>query len=163
MKQELDIIRAGAEPLPAGVFKLKPSTTESRRNLRLLSDEVLDWAHGNANIAGLATACSALMLAVARIVDAHDIEPDVPNFLEAVQALIEKSRAVMDKGLMIDSPETSKCGAVMMELSVRGIAAALNLPYGELLQTVKDGGDVGALLVKSGHISTPAEESSPSA
>lgn len=153
MKQELEIIRAG-------VVKIKPSTNDSRRSLRVLSDALLQWAHGNASIEGLATGCGALMLDVARIVDAHDVEPDIPNFLEAIQAVVETGRAVMDKGLMIDSPETTKCGAVMMEISVRGIAAALNLPYGELLQTVKDGGDVQALLVKSGHISVPSDNDS---
>jgi hypothetical protein len=152
MKFELDLVRAGKKPVPDGVAEIKQSVTMSRRDIRLISDEVIGNALLKNDLPSLAASCCGLMLTVAKAVDDHDIEPDVPDFIEAAQALIEDARAVIDRGLQIDRDEVAKVGAVMVELTVRGICAALNFPYDDLMRAVAAGLDVREVLVASGHV-----------
>ena len=42
----------------------------------------------------------------------------------------------MDRGLMLRNWETVRCGSVMLELTVRGICAALSVPYDIVLAEV---------------------------
>lgn len=153
MKQELAIIRASREALPPGVDAIKPSVSASRREVREATDFVMREALESNDLATLAAAAARLMLTTATVVDRHGIEPDVTDLIEAMRALVEDSRAVLDRGLMIDAHATARCGAVMVELAVRGLCAALNFPYGDLLAAVHAGENVAAVLVKSGHIS----------
>ena len=86
----------------------------------------------------IATICRA-MLDVAHAVDDHDAEPDVEDFVEAAIAHIENGRSVIDKGLTIDDMPTIKCGAVMLEITVRGICAALSISYEDAMRAVHEG------------------------
>jgi hypothetical protein len=65
---------------------------------------------------------------------------------------------------MLHSRETTRAAAVMMEIVIRGIAATLGLPYDEMLRTVNEGGDLRAMLQRSGHLrkpEAPDEEQDP--
>lgn len=160
MKEELEIVRAARpaeEPLPEGVERLKQPTVASRRAVRELSDFVIHDALRRDDLPGLAVSLAKLMLGVAAVIDRYDVEPHVGDFVEAATALIEDARTVMDRGLTIQDWNTVKCGAVMLEITVRGIAAALNFPYSSLLEVAQNGGDARAVLVASGHLEAPQD------
>lgn len=65
--------------------------------------------------------------------------PSIEDFREASVALIEDARAVFDRGVMVDDMATMRCGAVMLELTVRGMCAALGQDYEEAMRAVHEG------------------------
>jgi hypothetical protein len=130
MKQELALVKGSVTPDP------KASTTAARKELREATDRVIHDALLIDDLPGLVQLSAETMLAVATVLARYEQDPDVRDLVEAAQAHIEHGRAVMDKGLMLASWETVRCGAVMLELTVRGICAALSAPYDLVLAEV---------------------------
>lgn len=130
MRQELDLVRASVTPTPT-----QPKTA-SRRDLRLVTDDLIHGSLLKNDLPGLIGACALSIITVAKILASYEQEPAVESFVEAAQAHIENGRAVMDKGLTVDSWETANCGAVMIEITVRGVCACLGVPYDKILAEV---------------------------
>lgn len=133
MKFELDLVKAaGPDPELAG--------TNGRKVLREVTDRmIVDSLQAN-SMSQLIEHTGRAMVVVATILTNAGQEPEVFDFVEAAQALIEDGRAVMDRGIMIDSGETLLCGAVMLELACRGICAALSIPYETTFRDALGGG-----------------------
>lgn len=130
MRFELDTMRDSVTPDPAA------PTTETRRELRVTTDTLIHSGLLVNDLPELVRLSVDTMRVVAMGLLRYQREPDVPDFVEASQALIEQGRAVMDRGLLLRSWETVHCGAVMLELTVRGICAALSVPYDQVLVEV---------------------------
>jgi hypothetical protein len=139
MKTELAIVRRGRQPAVLTIDPKKLPTTPSRKRIRESTDAVIHEALKRDDMPALIRTMCTVMLEVAQTLDIHDEEPDVADLVEAAQALIEAGRAVMDRGLQLQSWETTKCGAVMLELTVRGMFAACSIPYDEALLAVYEG------------------------
>lgn len=128
MKFEQDLV--GREPIPLG----RVPSTEARRDVRVITDAfIFDALRANQMQPLLDGACDT-MLTLARALNRHSIEAEVPDFMEAAVALIEDARTVFDAGMRVDDHDRAKIGAVMLELAVRGILAALDKPYYELMK-----------------------------
>jgi hypothetical protein len=162
MKQELDLCRASVTPNPTD------STTTNRRALRETTDDLIHNALMVDDLPGLVGLSAETMLCVAGILLKYGQEPDVRDLVEAAQAHIESGRAVMDKGLMLNSWETVKCGSVMLELTVRGICAALSVPYDLVLaeahraQQVGENPNIRRVLTEAGVIKETTNEAADS-
>ena len=130
MKFELDLLRAGATPDP------QAPTEPTRRAVRQATDAVIFDALLVNDLPELVRLSAEAMCAVAEGLLRYELDPEVPDFVEASQALIECGRDVMDRGLLLRSWETTRCGAVMLEVTVRGICAALGVPYDRVLSEV---------------------------
>lgn len=123
MKFEQDLV--GREPVPLG----RVPTTEARRDVRVITDALIFDALRANKIPPLVGACCDTMLTLARALNRHGIDPEVPDFIEAAVALIEDARTVFDAGMRVDDMGRAKIGAVMLEVAVRGICAALSIDY----------------------------------
>lgn len=127
MRYEMSLVRAdfeGVEPLPR---------TALRAQLRQATDALIHDALLENNLPALVQLCGSTMLTVASTLVQVRQEPDVPDLVEAAQGLIEDARNVLDRGLMLDVPETTKIGAVMVELIARGLCAVCSVDYDKLL------------------------------
>lgn len=127
MKAEMDIVRADI------VADAKEPTTATRRALREATDAIIHDALLTNELPSLLQMSAECMIVVAGCMVSYEQDPGVPDFVEGAQACIECARAVIDKGLMLNSWETVRCGAVMLELTCRGIFAALGAPYDQVL------------------------------
>ena len=130
MRFELDLLR---DTVPADA---DARTEPARKALREATDAIIHDALMIDDLPALVRLSAEAMLTVAASLLQYSVEPDVRDLVDAAQALIEDSRAVMDRGLMLRSWETVRCGAVMMELTVRGLCAALSVPYDAVLREV---------------------------
>lgn len=130
MKHELDLLRDSV-PVDADA-----RTEPTRKDLREATDELIHSGLLVNDLPELVRLSAETMCTVATALLRFEREPAVPDLVEAAQALIEQGRAVMDKGLLLRSWETVQCGAVMLELTVRGICAALSVPYDRVLTEV---------------------------
>lgn len=128
MKAEIDLIKDG---IPQNDCREDGSvffgdTNSVRRGLRNMTDNmVLEALHSDSPV-DLQEGIGTVMLVVAEAAWRLRIEPDVSDFVEASQALIEDARAVLDKGLMINDVPKTTVGIVMIEIVMRGIASCLN-------------------------------------
>lgn len=162
MRAELDLCRSSVTPNPT-----EPTTT-SRRALRETTDDLIHSALLVNDLPGLIGLSAETMVCVAQTLLKYEQDPQVPDFVEAAQASIEQGRAVMDRGLMINSWETVRCGAVMLELTVRGICAALSAPYDTVLaevlraQQAGENPNIRRVLVEAGVIKEPSDETEDS-
>lgn len=162
MRQELDLVRASVTPTPT-----QPKTA-SRRDLRLVTDDLIHGSLLKNDLPGLIGACALSIITVAKILASYEQEPAVESFVEAAQAHIENGRAVMDKGLTVDSWETANCGAVMIEITVRGVCACLGVPYdlalAEALRAQQDGTapDIRRVLTEAGILKETPDEAANS-
>lgn len=127
MKFEQDLVREPIEPLPEGV-KRRPSG-DARRDVRLLTDALIHEALRANTLPPLVDGACVVMLALARALNRHELAPEVPHFIEAAIALIEDARTVYDRGMQIDDADRAMVGAVMLEITVRGVCAALSIDY----------------------------------
>lgn len=130
MRFEIDLVRPSTQPEPGA------STAPLRKDLRQTTDALIHSALLVNDLPELVRLAAETMCVVATSLVRVDLDPQVPDFVEASQALIEQGRAVMDKGLLLRNSETINCGAVMLELTVRGICAALSVPYDQVLTEV---------------------------
>jgi len=138
MKQELDLIRAGrSEPIDRGSGPLP--TAPTRKAIRESTDEIMFGALQKGSMPELVRSVCETMLVVARAVDEHDFEPGADDFVAASMSLIEAGRNALDLALMVDDKEGCRAGAVMIELTVRGICAALSIDYDKALRAVLEG------------------------
>ena len=150
MRFELDLIRASVPPEPTA------RTEPTRKHLREATDAVIHDALLVNDLPELVRLSAEAMHSVATALLRYEVDPQVPDFVEAAQALIEDGRAVMDRGLMINNWETVGFGAVMLEIAIRGIFAALNVPYDKVLAEVHraaqagDNAAVRAILIEAG-------------
>ncbi len=155
MRFELDTLRASVPPDPDA------RTEPTRKQLREATDAVIHDALLVNDLPELVRLSAEAMCSVATALLRFELDPQVPDFVEAAQALIEDGRAVMDKGLMLRGWETTRCGAVMLEITVRGICAALSVPYDKVLAEVhraqqagenagRSAADVRAILIEAG-------------
>lgn len=162
MRFEIDLVRPTVQPDPAA------PTAPTRKEIREVTDQLLHDALLVNDLPELVLLSAETMCTVATALIRFDKDPTVPDFVEAAQALIEQGRAVMDKGLMLRSPETINCGAVMLELTVRGICAALSVPYDEVLTEVvrareqDRNPEVRRILVKAGLVKENDDEATNS-
>lgn len=152
MKFELTLVR------PTITSDPKAPTAPSRLLLRQASDRVLHDALALNDLPGLVETACDTMLVVAGVLAKYEQDPQVPDFVEGAQACIENARAVMDKGLLLQSWETVNCGAVMMEITLRGICATLGMPYEKVLarchaaRAAGESPEIRALLIAEGVI-----------
>lgn len=129
-----------------------------RKELREATDALIHEALLVNDLPELLRLSADTVLCTARILARLGRDPEVPDFVEGAQALIEQGRAVADRGLQLNSPETLLCGAVMLELACRGVFAALGAPYDQVLAEVDRAARVGEapqvrpLLIASGLI-----------
>jgi hypothetical protein len=130
MKHEFALLRSSITSDP------KAPTAPARKELRQVTDRLINDALLLDDLPELVLLSADTMVTVASTLLRYEIEPDVRDLVEATQALIESSRAVMDRGLLMTSWETVRCGAVMVELTVRGLCAALTIPYDDVLAEV---------------------------
>jgi hypothetical protein len=148
MRHELNLVQAGITQDP------KAPTTAFRRALREGTDALIH--DGPIDLVEVVARSCQVMLTVACTMATYGHEPQAPDFYEAAAACIENGQAVMDKGLMLQSQETINCGAVMLEITVRGMCAALGVPYDQVLahcyeaQQAGQSPDVRALLAAAG-------------
>lgn len=127
MKFEQDLVREPVEPLPEGVTR-RPAG-DARRDIRLLTDSLIHEALRANTLPPLVDGTCIVMLALARALNRHELVPEVPHFIEAAIALIEDARTVYDKGMLVDDADRAMVGAVMLEITVRGVCAALSIDY----------------------------------
>lgn len=127
MRHELDLVRPGV------IVDQGQDIIPLRRELRETTDALIHEALLVNDLPELVRLSGETILCVARTLARLGRDPQVPDFVEAAQASIEQGRAVMDRGLVLASPETLLCGAVMIEITCRGICAALGVPYDSLL------------------------------
>jgi hypothetical protein len=112
------------------------STAPARKQLRETTDDLIHGALLVNDLPELISLSGQSILCVAGVLLQYAQDPQVPDFVEAVQAHIESGRAVMDRGLMLNDWATARCGAVMLEITVRGVCAALSVPYDLILAEV---------------------------
>lgn len=150
MKHEMNCMR------PHVAHDQAAPVAPTRKALRAATDALIHDALLQADLPALVTLSCDVMREVAAGLLRHGHEPGVGDLVEGAQAMIENGRAVMDKGLMLQSAETINCGAVMIELAVRGLCAALGAPYDAALAEVVraraagEAPDVLGLLVGAG-------------
>lgn len=138
MKFELELIRSG----PRVEFA---SRQDARKELRLATDALIHDALKKNDIKHFYIEAGRAMLTVARICDQYRFEPELVDAVEGGVALIEQGRAVLDRGLTINSHETSVIGIVMMGFAIRGICESFHVPYEALLKAVHGGVGVADL------------------
>lgn len=134
MKFELELTRPPAvTDLPEGVTPLGPTkqaiSVEVRRDVRLATDELIHEALRANQLPPLVDGVCKVMHDLAVSLHKLKLEPDVPHFIEAACALIEDARTVYDAGVRVDDVEKTAIGAVMVEITARGVFAALNIDY----------------------------------
>lgn len=134
MKFELDLTRsAPAEALPDGVTPLGPTKqaigVETRRDVRMATDDLIHEALRANQLPPLVDGVCKVMHDLAVALHKLKLEPDVPHFIEAAVALVEDARTVFDAGVRVDDPEKTMIGAVMLEITARGVFAALSIDY----------------------------------
>ncbi len=157
MRFELDTFRESVVPEPG------TPTEPTRRDLRETTDRLIHDALLVNDLPELVLLSADAMRSVAQALLRYGQNPQVPDFVEGAQALVEQGRAVMDKGLLLNSWETVRCGAVMLELTVRGICAALSVPYDPVLTEVHRAGMAGEapavrrILIEAGLLTEPKE------
>ena len=161
MRFEIDLVRPSVQPAPGD------STAPIRKELRQTTDALIHSALLVNDLPELVRLAAETMCVVATGLVRVDRDPQVPDFVEAAQAMVETGRAVMDKGLLLNSPETINCGAVMLELTVRGICAALSVPYDRVLVEVHRARGAGEnptvrqILIEAGLVATLEVDKSP--
>lgn len=148
MKFELNLVRGGERP---DVPRIKPvSATPMRKQLNETVATAVREALQNASLLPVAEGLSRVMLVVAAIVDMFDAEPDIADFVVAAMRSIDNAQSILDRGLMIHNWEEVRQGSVMMEIAVRGVCAALGIPYNSVLEAVWTGGSVHEILKQHG-------------
>lgn len=163
MRYELDLVRASVIAAPG------ENVNPSRKALRETTDAVIHDALLVNDLPELIRLTAETMICVATTLACYEQSPEVPDFVEAAQAMIEAGRAVMDRGLMLQDWPTTNCGAVMLELTVRGICAALGAPYDRVLaevhraQLAGENANVRSILTEAGLLTPESnDETSPS-
>jgi hypothetical protein len=131
MRFELSLVAESA-----GAIADKRDATPARKALREATDDLIHNALLIDDLPELVTLSARAMLQVATTLYQRELEPDVQDLVQATQALIEDSRTVMDRGLMLHDQPTAQCGAVMVELVIRGLCATLSVPYDDVLREV---------------------------
>ncbi len=159
MRFELDAFRDQTE-----VVAPSTDTQATRREIRQITDQVIHDALLVNDLPELVRLSAETMGTVARGLLRFDRDPQVPDFVEAAKALLEVSRAIIDKSLLLRQWEEFAYSAVMIEIVVRGICASLGIPYDDVLretaQARKDGrnADVRSILIAAGLLSTEPEQ-----
>lgn len=111
----------------------RKNSTGPRKALREATDALIHDALLIDDLTALVRMNCEAMLVVATTLVQYEAEPEVVDMVAAARTLIEGARGVMDRGLQLGDPETLKCGAVMIELTVRGMCAALSVPYDDAM------------------------------
>lgn len=141
MKFELDLIRAGrALPIDRGEAG-RGAVIPTRKAIREATDAVIFDALQAGSMPRLVRSVCNAMLVVARAVDDHDLEPEVDDFIAAAMSLLEAGRGALDLALVVNDWDGARAGAVMIELTVRGMCAALSIDYDAALRAVHEGRD----------------------
>ncbi len=141
MKFELELVRAG-RPIDATVARpVKEVAVGVRKALRETTDALLVDGIHHGKLAGVAKQCCRTMLVVAGVLDACMVEPEIADFAEAAINLVEGARGVMDRGLTLHDWPTINAGAVMMEVTMRGICACMGVDYEAAMRAVHDGSE----------------------
>lgn len=162
MKQELELVRSARAPRDESLSPRAQPTAGARKTIREVTDAVIEHSH---DLVALTKTLAATMLVTAEVLDDFELEPDVYDFVEAAKLLVAASRTVLDRGLLLTAWPQAKHGAVMLELTVRGICAALGVPYDEVLREVHAAGvegyevDIAPILLRAGLLKT--EETQP--
>jgi hypothetical protein len=139
MKFELDLIRPD-RPLDDDPKARRRDTTAHRKELREVTDAVINEALPSNDLTLLVYLSCEVILEVARCLDDVSEDPTLLDFVLAASEHLQNARATMDRGLLLQDWETVRRGAVMVELTVRGICAALSVPYEEAVSTARVSG-----------------------
>jgi hypothetical protein len=159
MRYELELVRASITPAAPG-----EAVNQTRKALREVTDGLIHNALLLNDLPELVRMSAETMVCVATALARYEQNPEVPDFVEATKTLIEGGRGVMDRGLMLGDWPTANCGAVMLEIAVRGICAALSIPYDKVLaevhraQQAGENANVRAILVEAGLLKPPPVE-----
>lgn len=154
MKFELELVKGSVNPDP------RTPTTPSRRDLQLATDALI--ADEPLDLTGVVERSCSIMLVVAKTLTTYQQDPQVPDLVEASSASIRAARLVMDRGLLMNDWDQVRCGAVMLELSVRGLCAALSVPYDRVMAEVHRAQQAGqapqvrAILIEAGLVQEEA-------
>jgi hypothetical protein len=130
MQFEMDTMRAST------AHDATAPVAPTRKALREATDALMNDGLATGELVEAVTRACDVMCTVAAGLVRHGYEPGVADLVEATCASIENARAVLDKGLMLQDAATVNCGAVMVELTVRGMCAALGVPYDSALREV---------------------------
>lgn len=136
MKFELDLVRQD-RPLDDDPKARRRNTTAHRKELREVTDAIINEALPSNDLTLLVYLSCETILEVARCLDDMSEEPELLDFVMAASEHLQNARATMDRGLTLQDWETVRRGAVMVELTVRGVCAALSVPYEEALSAAK--------------------------
>jgi hypothetical protein len=153
MRFELDAFRDQVEQVPPST-----DTQATRREIRETTDALIHDALLVNDLPELVRLSAESIGAVARALLRYNREPQVPDFVEAAKALLETSRSVIDKTLLLRQWDEFAYASVMVEIVVRGVCASLSIPYDEVLREVaaarkeERNADVRGILVRAGLI-----------
>lgn len=136
MKFEQDLVRKPGAPLH---LPTREDCTVARREIRMVTDVLLVDGLRLNTLPPLVEGCCATMIVLAKALNRQELEPEVPHFIEAAVALIEDARTIFDAGMRVDDLDKALVGAVMIELTVRGICAALSVPYEDAMRAANAG------------------------
>lgn len=136
MKYELELVRKN-RPLDDDPKARRRDTTAHRKELREVTDAIINEALPSNDLTLLVYLSCEAILEVARCLDDVSEEPELLDFVMAASEHLQNARATMDRGLLLQDWETVRRGAVMVELTVRGVCAALSVPYEEALSTAR--------------------------
>lgn len=139
MKYELGLVQVD-RPLDDDPKARRRDTTAHRKELREVTDAIINEALPSNDLTLLVYLSCEAILEVARCLDDMSEEPQLLDFVMAASEHLQNARATMDRGLLLQDWETVRRGAVMMELTVRGVCAALSVPYEEVLATARVSG-----------------------
>lgn len=137
MKFEIDLVKDETPQIEQPEDGKPPrwgDTNSIRMGVRNMSDDIMRKSLVEGDVGTLQTNIALLMLIMGKLAYSHRVEPEINDFVDASQALVEDARSVLDRGLMLNDPERTKSGIVMMEIVMRGIAAALGFDYETMLR-----------------------------
>lgn len=161
MRQELDMVRAGREvPLDDDVESRRKATAPLRKELREVTDTLLDAVRAGSGLVPVVSMAMASVLCVADVLDRVDEEPGIEDLMYATGAVLASGRNALDRGLTLQDWDTARMSAVSVELLVRGLMSALGVPYDAALAAAYTEGEQGIeqLLLTLGKIQ-PKEKS----
>lgn len=143
MKTELDFVRKQHEALGLPL-RQKPERVQAselivkRRLIRVETDEFLKnglWAD---DLVQFSVRIGRMAFVVSSTLAQFGVEPELVDFAEALQSLIQQSRERLDKALAVSDWSAVKLAAVELEIIWYGAAANMGLPYFDLLQLLHD-------------------------
>ena len=105
-----------------------------RRVIRAETDDLITCAMQNANLPALALHLGRCAFVTAWACAQFGVQPDVADFISALRESVMVARKALDDALRLQDWPDVRINVVLIEIAIRGAAAALNLPYEALLR-----------------------------